>query len=74
MQFCHSPDEGNENPHTSTGNTWHPLTPNKADSTLQKGNGPCGTKTLMVAARIQIWLFTTLKQSNQMPTNHEVLK
>lgn len=57
MQFYHPPDEGNEPSHTTTGNTWHSLTPNRADSILLKGNGPCGTKRHMVAARIHIWGF-----------------
>lgn len=75
LQFYHCPDEGNELPHTATGNTWHSLTANKADSTLQRGNGPCGTKTHMVAARIHILVFSaTLNHSNQMPISQKVSK
>lgn len=75
LQFYYSPDEGNELPHTATGNTWHSLTPNKADSTLQKRNGPCGTKTHMVAAGIHILVFSaTFNHSDQMPISHEVSK
>lgn len=73
LHFYHSPDEGNEPPHTTTGNTWHPLTPNKADSTLQKGNGPCGTKTHMVAPRIHILVFLAkFHHSKQLSVRQEV--
>lgn len=65
MQYCYSPDEGNKTPHTATGNTWHSLTPNQSDSVLQTGNGPCGTKTHMVAARIHNLVFSaTFNQCN----------
>ena len=55
MQFYYAPHEGNETPLTGTGNTWYSQA-KEADSKFQKGNGPCGTKTHMVAARSQLVL------------------
>lgn len=60
------------NPHTLPQVIPDTLTPNKADSTHQTGNGPCGTKTHMVAAYFS--RSATFNHSNQMSVSQEVSK